>query len=198
MPKTTTAMTLEEFLRRRDIDEKPYKEFIDGRVEVKMSPEMQHGKIQARLAAYLDQFAGPRDLGEAFVELRCNFGGRSMLPDVTFLREERITRSEEGRLINDSTLPPDIHVEVRSHEQTLTKQKGKLAHSIAHGCALGWLIDPFKRTIDVYRPGREPLRLPADGVLEGEPVLPGFRLPAAEVFGWLVRRPGGGGPTAHE
>ena len=24
-----------------------------------------------------------------------------------------------------------------------------------------------------------------DGVLDGEPVLPGFRLPVAEVFGWL-------------
>jgi hypothetical protein len=36
-------------------------------------------------------------------------------------------------------------------------------------------------------------RLAADGALEGAPVLPGFRLPAAEVFGWLIYRRSGPG-----
>jgi Uma2 family endonuclease len=188
MPKVQAAMTLEEFLRRPDIDEKPYKEFYDGRIEAKMSPEASHGRIQIRLGARLDDFAMPRGLGEAFVELRCSFGGRSMLPDVSFLLEANIVRDETGRLIDEPySRPPDIHVEVRSPSQTLKKQRGKLEHSLAHGCPLGWLIDPNRETIDVFRPGREPERLPADGVLEGEPVLPGFRLPAAEVFGWLRR-----------
>ena len=65
----------------------------------------------------------------------------------------------------------------------------KLIHATAHGCPLGWLIHPYQKTIDVYRPGRPPERLAPDAVLEGEPVLPGFRLPASEVFGWL-KRPG--------
>jgi Uma2 family endonuclease len=64
---------------------------------------------------------------------------------------------------------------------------------VAHGCPLGWLIHPERKYVDVYRPGRPVGRLAADGVLEGEPVLPGFRLPVAEVFGWLIyRRPGPG------
>ena len=52
------------------------------------------------------------------------------------------------------------------------------------------------KTIDVYRPGQPPVCLAADGVLEGEPVLPGFRLPVAEVFGWLIYRKPDPGPPA--
>jgi Uma2 family endonuclease len=153
-----------------------------------MSPEASHGKIQARMGAILDDFARPRGLGEAFVELRFSFGGRSMLPDVAFLLEAHVPRDATGRI---PPIPiahaPDLHVEVRSPSQTLRRQSAKVEHSIAHGCPLGWLIDPDRDTIDVFRPGHEPVRLPADGVLEGDPVLPGFRLPAAEVFGWLRR-----------
>ena len=53
---------------------------------------------------------------------------------------------------------------------------------------LGWLIDPERETIDVFRPGRPVERMAPDGVLDGEPVLPGFRLGVAEVFGWLELR----------
>ena len=58
-------------------------------------------------------------------------------------------------------------------------------HATSHGCPLGWLIHPQSKTIDVYRPGQSPERLAHDDVLDAEPVLPGFRLPVAEVFGWL-------------
>lgn len=187
MRRMHAAMTLEEFLRLPGIDEKPYKEFIDGRIEAKVCPQPTHGKLQVRLGTRLDEFAGPRDLGEAFVELRFTFGGRSILPDVAFLREEHIARDEDGDLLDEALTPPDLHIEIRSPDQSLKKQRGKLAHSTAHGCPLGWLIDPYNRTIDVYRAGVPPGRLPPDGILEGEPVLPGFRLPAAEVFGWLRR-----------
>jgi hypothetical protein len=40
----------------------------------------------------------------------------------------------------------------------------------------------------VYRPGQTPRRLLADGFLEGEPTLPGYRLALTELFGWLIRR----------
>ena len=29
----------------------------------------------------------------------------------------------------------------------------KLVHSTSHGCPLGWLIHPYRETVDVYRPG---------------------------------------------
>jgi Uma2 family endonuclease len=192
-PRIRPGMTIEEFLRWPDIDGHPYLEYIDGRIEAKVSPEKKHSRLSTRLVAHLDRFAGPVGLGEAFVDLRCTFAGRSIVPDVVFLRDEHIAADDQGEIADETPLPPDIHVEIISPKQGVRPAHEKLVHSTAHGCALGWLIHPYRKTIDVYRPGRPVERLAPDGILEGEPVLPGFRLPAAEVFGWLSRRPPGPG-----
>jgi Uma2 family endonuclease len=84
-------------------------------------------------------------------------------------------------------------VEIISPDQSVRKAQGQLRHSVAQGCPLGWLIHPEREFLDVYRPDRPVERLAADGALEGDPVLPGFRLPAAEVFGWLIYRRSGPG-----
>ena len=107
------------------------------------------------------------------------------MPDVVFLLKEHIEIEASGEPVDVTPWPPDIHVEIISPEQGMKKAREKLSHSTSHGCSLGWLIHPDKKTIDVYRPGRAAVRMAADGVLEGEPVLPGFRLPVAEVFAWL-------------
>ena len=41
---------------------------------------------------------------------------------------------------------------------------------------LGWLIDPQKRRVEIYRPGREVEILENPANLSGEEVLPGFVL----------------------
>jgi Uma2 family endonuclease len=186
-------LTLDEFLRMPGIDERPYKEFIDGRVETKMSPQKKHGRLQKRLVSHLDAHSEPRDLGESFPELRCTFAGRSIIPDVAFLLDEHIETDDEGVILDPTPWPPDIHVEIVSPDQSVRKCREKLTFSTANGCPLGWLIDPIRQTVDVYRPGREPERIADDGALEGDPVLPGYRLPVAELFDWLkAQRPRGG------
>lgn len=41
---------------------------------------------------------------------------------------------------------------------------------------------PKRRVVRVHRPGRDPVELPEGDTLDGEDVLPGFRLPVADVF----------------
>jgi Uma2 family endonuclease len=176
-------MTLEEFLRRTDIDEHPYLEYIDGRIEAKASPQKKHSAIQGELLDRFNRFAAPPRLGRAFGELRCTFAGRSIVPDVVFLLKAHIERDDQGELLDDTPWPPDIHVEIISPDQSSRKARDALLFSTAHGCPLGWRLDPYEKTIEVFRPGRPAERLAPDGVLEGEPVLPGFRPPATEVFG---------------
>lgn len=184
------SMTLEEFLRMPGIDERPYKEFIDGRIETKMSPQKKHVRIQKRFTNHLDAYSEPRDLGEAFPELRCTFAGRSIIPDVVFLLEEHIEYDEEGVILDPTLRPPDLHIEIVSPEQSARECREKIVFSTSNGCPLGWLIDPIRKTVQVYRPGRKVEQVPADGVLEGDPVLPGYRLPVSELFAWLkARRP---------
>ena len=52
-----------------EIDEKPYLEFIDGKVEAKVSPQKKHSLIATRLPRCLDDYAMPTGLGCTFVEL---------------------------------------------------------------------------------------------------------------------------------
>jgi Uma2 family endonuclease len=189
-PHAHDGLTLEEFLRLPDIEEAPALEYIDGRVVRKAMPKRSHSSIGKMLCRRLDDFAEPRGLGESFPELRCTFAGRSIVPDLVFLRAEHVAWNSDGSPVEETDRPPDIHIEILSPDQSARETHLKLLHSVANGCPLGWLFDPSARTIDVYRPGRTPERLAEDGVLEGEPVLPGFRLPSAEVFEWPSRRTG--------
>lgn len=183
------ALTLEEFLRLPEIDDHPYLEFIDGRIEAKLSPQKKHSVIQKRLMMNLDAFSQPRGLGETFPELRCTFAGRSIVPDVVFLTEDHIQADSHGDLINETFQPPDIHIEIASPDQPAKRNRDRLQFSTANGCLMGWLIDPERKAVEVFLPGGSHHRLPNDGVLEGDPVLPGYRLLVSELFDWLkVRR----------
>ena len=115
------GMTLEEFLKLPE--QSPSLEFIDGRIEAKVSPQKKHGVIQAELTQHFNQFAETARIGMAFLELRCTFAGRSIVPDVAFLLKENIELDEEGYLVDETLLPPDLHVEIISPEQTVGKPK---------------------------------------------------------------------------
>jgi len=197
--KIRAGMSLEEFLAWSRIDEKPYLEYVDGRIEVKVSPQKKHGLLENRMTRALDVFAEPDRTGVAFPELRCTFAGRSILPDVTFLLMDHIPCDDQGEPFDETNIPPDIHIEIISPNQSVKKSHDKLVFSTSNGCLLGWLLHPYRRTIDVYRPGQPSERLAADGFLDGAPVLVGFRMAVAEVFGLLkIKRPANPGPGAEQ
>ena len=179
------TLTLEEFLRTPGIDERPYKEFIDGRIETKMSPRAKHSLVTLRLLDHMLRHARPGQLGLPLPELRCTFAGRSLIPDIAFLLAVHIRVDESGRILNVVLCPPDIHIEIVSPDQSVEKCREKLRFSVSHGCPLGWLIDPERETVQIFRPGRRPRLVAIGGILEGEPVLPGYRLPLHELFGWM-------------
>ena len=183
LSRSRVGMTLEDFLKLPE--ESPSLEFIDGRIEAKVSPQKKHGMIQGELNAHFNLFARPLRIGRAFPELRCTFEGRSIVPDVVFLLNEHIALDDQGEVADVTLCPPDIHVEIISPEQTVRTSHEKLVHSTAHGCPLGWLVHPYRKTVDVYRPGRPPEKRAPGDMLEGDPILPGYVLPVAEIFGWL-------------
>lgn len=192
--ETRHGLSLEAFLRLPEIEESPASEFLDGRIVRKAVPKKKHALLTMRLLARLNEAAEPAGLGLAFPELRCTYSGRSIVPDIAFLLMEHIELDAEGEPLEETHWPPDIHIEILSPGQSSRLPLEKLEHSTSHGCPLGWFFDPASRVIEVHRPGRPPERLAEDGILEGEPVLPGFRLPWIEVFGWLKLGKTTGGP----
>jgi Uma2 family endonuclease len=78
--------------------------------------------------------------------------------------------------------PPDLAVEILAPDETPKDYARKVREYLAWGVTLVWLIDPNSRTVWVYRKGRKPKRLSENDELDGEDVIPGFRLPVARLF----------------
>ena len=58
----------------------------------------------------------------------------------------------------------------------LDEQQAKMREYAEAGAGLGWLIDPYRRRVYVYRPGVEVVVLEDPVRLSGDSVLPGFVL----------------------
>ncbi len=186
------ATTLEAFLQMPEIEEAPAWEFVDGRMVRKVSPKRKHVTLQDAFVDSINDFSEPAGLGTAFPELRCTFGGRSIVPDVVFQIRQHIEFDAQGYVTEDVFVPPDLMVEIVSPRQSTKPLEDRIRHALAHGCALGWLVHTYRQTITVYRPGVQPVVHGLDGLLEGEPVLPGYRLLVAEAFDWMrLQRRGG-------
>ena len=77
---------------------------------------------------------------------------------------------------------PDFVVELRSRSNTLKQLYLKMSDYIENGTSLGWLIDPFKREVYVYRPGEEVVILDNPESVSADPLLPGFTLNLTELW----------------
>ena len=60
--------------------------------------------------------------------------------------------------------------------------QAKMAEYIENGVELGWMIDPFKKKVHIYRPGQAVETLENPTTIAGDPVLPGFVFNVAEVW----------------
>jgi len=185
-PITKLSLTLAAFLAMPET--KPASEFIDGEIFQKPMPKGKHSLVQRELTFAIDRPLSAQDLAQAFPELRCSFGGRSVVPDITVFKAERIPRDPDGTIANDFEIAPDWTIEILSPDQRHTKVVKNIVHCLNHGAALGWLIDPDERTIFAYYPNGtmaifdEPeTQLPVPDFAQT------LELSVGQVFGWLTK-----------
>lgn len=178
-------LTLEEFLKLPET--KPASEFIEGRVEQKAMPQGKHSRLQLKFCEAVNAVAETPQIAMAFPELRCTFGGRSIVPDAAVFFWERIPFDPNGEVENSFELCPDWTVEILLPEQKTTKVIRNILHCLKYGSQLGWLIAPEDRVILVFRPQQLPAELVGNDVLTGLPNLE-FNLTVNDVFNWLKGR----------
>lgn len=82
---------------------------------------------------------------------------------------------------------PDIAVEVVSPTDAYVDVVAKALLYLNHGVSTVLLIDLYHREVTVRQSTGEIHVLTADGMLTGEPILPGFSCPVAEIFSDLDR-----------
>lgn len=178
-------LTLEEFLKLPETE--PASEYVDSQIIQKPMPQGEHSTIQGELIISINAVVKPQKVARAFPELRCTFGGRSIVPDVAVFTWERIPRKENGGIANVFTEAPDWIIEILSPDQSATKVTKKILQCLKYETQMGWLIDPEEQTIFVYLPKQQP-----EVFDEPEQLLPvpsfasELRLTVSTVFGWLL------------
>ena len=183
LPADSPLVTADEF-ERLPAEEGWLFELVRGVVVREKSPRPLHGRLQSRMAYKLESWLEGRNEGGAVLVhagFRLASGPDTVrAPDVAYVSAGRIPESPySGGLWR---LGPNLVVEVTSPSNTWTDIQERVTDYLGAGTPLVWVVDPPTRTVTVYRPGVRAERLDEAGELEGEDVLPGFRLRLGEFF----------------
>jgi Uma2 family endonuclease len=127
-------LTLKQFLRLPEA--KPALESIDGKV----APKRSHSVLATLLCTHMIGYSRPRKLGLVYIELRCTFGGRSLVPDLCFIPRGRIPRGPDGDPVDDIFFAPDLAIEMIFPGQTVKNLFARLTWCVRNGVRLAWLM----------------------------------------------------------
>jgi Uma2 family endonuclease len=184
-PVIQAALTLADFLALPET--KPASEFIDGEIAQKPMPKGKHSIVQRELTFTIDRPLTAQKLARAFPELRCSFGGRSIVPDITVFKTDRIPRDPDGTVANDFDIAPDWTIEILSPDQSQTKVVKNIVHCLKNGTTIGWLIDPADRTVFAYYPnGTMEIFDAPEAHLPVPEFAQSVELTVGDIFGWLA------------
>jgi Uma2 family endonuclease len=167
-------------------DDEPLFEIIDGR-RVELPPMSAYAaRIAFRLGRRLGDYGEQRELGEAAVETLFHLAlpvDRNRRPDVAFVSYERWPRGrpmpEAG---NAWDVVPDVAIEVVSPNDLAEDVMEKLDEYFRAGVRLAWVIYPRTRIVLVFEALNRVRALTRSDELDGGEVLPGFRLPLADLL----------------
>ncbi len=183
-PGTATVADVERLCNR---EPKCLCELIDG-----VLVEKAMGHVESRLAfrlghllaAYLDE----HDLG-----IGATTDGPHRLhsdqvrfPDVTFIAYENIPEDADP----NTSVPewiPSLAVEIISESNTKAEMARKLHDYFDAGVKLVWYVDPPTRSVRVYRSPETFVTKAEHEELDGEDVLPGFRVAIRDWFDRALR-----------
>jgi Uma2 family endonuclease len=180
----TKALTLTEFLQLPETE--PASEYINGQVIQKPLPQGKHSTIQGELITAINAVAKPQHIAWAFPELRCTFGGRSIVPDIAIFTWSRIPLDEQGDIANVFAAHPDWTIEILSPDQSQTKVTSNILHCLNAGCQMSWLIDPDEKSILAYPAGEQPTFLQeSEQLLPAPEFIADLKLSVGELFNWL-------------
>ncbi len=108
--------------------------------------------------------------------------GAKKSPDATWILKERYYALTLAQRESFPPICPDFVVELRCKSDRLKPIQDKMAEYIENGVRLGWLIDPYKKQVHIYRKNGEIEILENPKTVSGENVLEGFELDLAEIL----------------
>jgi Uma2 family endonuclease len=185
--ETTALMTAEQFLALPDDGVERW--LIRGQLRERPMTYRNrwHSRVMVRVAKlldnWLDQQAEPRGsvlCGEAGVRLTHDPETTIVGVDVVYVSAEVMARQADDTTVIEGT--PVLAVEILSPSNTVEEIDEKIDEYLSAGVPLVWIVDPHDRTVTIYRPNQDLEWVNVRQELSGEPHLPGFRVPVAELF----------------
>lgn len=158
-------------------------ELVAGELVREPPPGTAHGWAAADVVALLHPFVREHRLGRVSGEagyVLASDPDTVRCPDASFVSARRLAAAAwKGPYLVGA---PDLAVEVVSPGDSEREIAAKAEEYLASGARAVWLIDPRRQTVTVHLPGPEPVALGRQDVLDGDPYLPGLRLPVTEIF----------------
>ena len=162
-------------------------ELVDGEL-IDMDGAPRHGRMTGHLytliSGHIIREQLPLDVGAT---TGFAMGGYTLrFPDVHVTTWERMAEYDE----ESGGWPhfaPDVAIEVVSPSNTPAELDRKTSEYFANGALAMWIADPGLRTVAIRRPGVAEQVLGVGDILSGEPEIPGFSCPIADVFAVLDR-----------
>jgi Uma2 family endonuclease len=163
-------------------------EIVHGqRVEVPLM-SLTASRIATRLGVSLSRFAEEHKLGEVIIEGLFHLPlsddlSKSRRPDVAYISFARIPTEPPLDVESDAgELVPDLAIEVTSPSDPAEAQRAKVLEYFRAGVQRVLVVYPKLRVVDVFESATNVRVFGPDDTLVGDPLLPGFRLPLAQLF----------------
>ena len=143
------------------------------------------GRINSELNFQLAAWARETNSGVTF-DSNAGFtllDGSMRSPDAAWIawpRWNALTKEEQERF---APICPEFVIELRSPSDSLPELQAKMRLWVANGAEVAWLVDPARKTVEVYRPGREAEVLEGGSAVEGDGPVAGFVLELGRVWG---------------
>lgn len=159
----------------------------NGKIRIMSPVKAGSGKRELNAGAFLVTWNYQSKLGQCYGPSTGIYlaGGAVKSPDAAWVSNERMKNVSPEEEENDFLrVVPDFIIEIRSKTDRISRLKRKMTDTwMKNGVRLGWLIDPFKEQVYIYRgtAGPEIREGFDDRKLDGEDVLPGFELPLEEM-----------------
>jgi len=151
-------------------------------------PTFEHGIIGTNISAELYSFLKGKSLGRAtassaeyrFKNKAKNNRKLERQPDIAFVRQEHLPT----RFRSYPDFAPDMAIEIVSPNDKTYETEARIQDYQQAGVRLVWIVNPFSRTVDVYRlkEGVKLQRFVEGENLDGEEILPGFKLLVNTIF----------------
>jgi Uma2 family endonuclease len=176
-------LSLEEFLKLPETE--PASEYVNGQISQKPMPQGEHSRLQTRLSTAINQVGEPQKIALALTELRCTFGGSSVVPDIAVFEWQRIPILPNGRIANKFDIHPDWTIEILSPDQSPSRVIKKITFCLKQGTKLGWFIDPEDESVTVFQPNQLPEVKEKQDILPVLNLLIDWQISVADIFRWL-------------